>query len=65
MPLLKEGDQEKVACYTCNAFVTVTYAHRDVPFSDGSGTVKNTLVGICMECNSICVLTSSINYKGG
>jgi hypothetical protein len=56
MNILKVGDQEKAACEKCAAFVTVTYNLRDVPFSDGSGTVRQVLVGVCKKCDQVCVL---------
>jgi len=56
MNILKVGDQEKAACDKCQAFVTVTYQLRDVPFSDGSGMVKQVLAGVCEQCDQVCVL---------
>jgi hypothetical protein len=56
MNILKVGDQEKVACDKCATFVTVTYKLRDVPFSDGSSIVKQVLVGVCEQCDNVCVL---------
>jgi len=56
MNILKVGDQEKAACEKCSAFVTVTYCLRDVPFSDGSGLVSKVLVGVCEQCDQVCVL---------
>lgn len=56
MDILKIGDQEKAACEKCAAFVTVTYKLRDVPFSDGSGMVRQVLVGVCKKCDQVCVL---------
>jgi hypothetical protein len=56
MVILKVGDQEKGACENCAAFVTVTYQLRDVPFSDGCGVVKQVLVGVCEQCDQVCVL---------
>ncbi|MEA1933473.1 MAG: hypothetical protein U9N60_03470 [Thermodesulfobacteriota bacterium] len=56
MDILKVGDQEKAACDNCAAFVTATYKLRDVPFSDGSGIVKQVLVGVCEQCDNVCVL---------
>ena len=56
MDIIKEGDQEKVACRTCSKFVTATYKLRDVPFDNGTGTVKNVLVGVCDICDEVCVL---------
>ncbi|GAC26076.1 hypothetical protein GMES_3801 [Paraglaciecola mesophila KMM 241] len=29
---------------------------RDVPFSDGSGTVKNALAGVCDSCNEVVLI---------
>ncbi len=56
MNILKVGDQEKAACVKCSEFVTVTYQLRDVPFSDGIGLVNNVLVGVCKQCDAVCVL---------
>ena len=56
MNILKVGDQEKAACDKCSAFVTVSYKLRDVPFSDGCGIVKQVLVGVCEQCDAVCVL---------
>ena len=56
MKILKVGDKGKAACDKCVAFVTTTYKLQDVPFSDGSGIVKDVLVGVCEECDSVCVL---------
>lgn len=56
MNILKVGDREKAACRKCEAFVTVTYRLRDVPFSDGSGMAKQVLVGVCDRCDQVCVL---------
>jgi hypothetical protein len=58
MKILKIGDQEQAACTNCAAFVTVTYQLRDVPFSDGSGMVSQVLVGVCEQCDQVCVLPS-------
>lgn len=56
MKILKVGDTQKAACNTCQAFESITFKLRDVPFSDGSGMVKNVLVGICDKCDSVAVL---------
>lgn len=56
MNILKVGDKEKAACEQCAGFVTATYQLRDVPFSDGSGVVKQVLVGVCDQCDQVCVL---------
>ncbi|MCP5207969.1 MAG: hypothetical protein H7A01_12235 [Hahellaceae bacterium] len=56
MKILKEGDTKKVACNTCGVFQNATFQLRDVPFSDGSGLVKNVLVGVCDVCDSVAVI---------
>jgi len=56
MKILKVGDTAKAACDTCKSFQDVTFKLRDTPFSDGSGIVKNVLVGVCNTCNSVAVL---------
>ena len=56
MKILKEGDTKKVACNTCESFQNATFQLRDVPFSDGSGLVKNVLVGVCDACDSVAVV---------
>ncbi|OEE18289.1 hypothetical protein OAY_10195 [Vibrio cyclitrophicus ZF205] len=56
MMILKVGDTQKAACYKCEAFETVTFKLRDVPFNDDSGIVKNVLVGVCNKCSSVAVL---------
>ncbi len=53
MNILKVDDKGKAACDDCKAFVKTTYLLRDVPFSDQSGVVKNVLVGVCNQCNSV------------
>lgn len=56
MKILKVGDTLKAACNHCESFKTVTFALRDVPFSDSSGTVKDVLVGVCNTCDTVAVL---------
>ncbi len=56
MKILKEGDTKKVACNTCESFQNATFILRNVPFSDGSGLVKNVLVGVCDACDSVAVV---------
>lgn len=56
MKILKVGDTQKAACNNCQSFVDVTFELRDVPLSDGSGMVKNILVGVCNRCDSVAVL---------
>ena len=56
MKIIKVGDKQKASCNECKSFQNVTFQLRDVPFSDGSGIVKNVLVGICDSCDSVAVL---------
>lgn len=56
MKIIRVGDKQKAACNHCESFQTVTFQLRDVPFSDGSGIVKNVLVGVCDTCNLVAVL---------
>ena len=56
MKILKVGDTKKAACNTCESFQDVTFQLRDTPFNDGSGIVKNVLVGVCDACDSVAVL---------
>ena len=56
MKILKVGDTKKAACNTCESFQDVTFQLRDTPFNDGSGIVKNVLVGVCDVCDSVAVL---------
>tara|TARA_R110002072_G_scaffold302924_1_gene489829 strand:- start:112 stop:705 length:594 start_codon:yes stop_codon:yes gene_type:complete len=56
MKILKEGDTKKVACNVCESFQDAIFRLRDVPFSDGSGLVKNVLVGVCDKCGSVALV---------
>ena len=56
MKILKVGDTINAACNSCQSFENVTFKLRNTPFSDGSGIVKNVLVGVCDRCDSIAVL---------
>ncbi|MBM4805749.1 hypothetical protein HYO54_21930 [Vibrio parahaemolyticus] len=56
MKILKVGDTQKAICHTCQAIETVTFQLRNVPFSDGSGVVKNVLVGVCNNCDKVASL---------
>ena len=54
--IVKVGDIARAACDTCKKFVGVTYRLRDVSLSDGAGTVKDVIAGVCDQCDSVCVL---------
>ena len=52
MKLHVSGDKGRAICGECG-LVSTTYRHKDVPFSDGSGTVKDILVGVCDNCGIV------------
>lgn len=56
MKIYKVGDEKRAACEVCQSFQTVSFQLRDVPFSDGSGLVKNVVVGVCKTCDSVALL---------
>jgi len=56
MKILKVGDTKKAACNTCESFQDAIFQLRDTSFNDGSGIVKNVLVGVCDTCDSVIVL---------
>ena len=56
MRILKVGDTKKFICNECGSFQKITFKLKDVPFSDGSGVVKNVLAGVCDCCNSVAVM---------
>lgn len=53
MKLFLQGDQGKALCEHCQQVVGITYARRDVPFSDGHGQAREILVGVCDHCATI------------
>lgn len=53
MKNFKVGDKSKAICQDCKSLVDTTFKLRDVPFSDGSGVVKNILTGVCDQCGRI------------
>lgn len=56
MKIYKVGDEKRAECAVCQSFQTVTFQLRDVPFSDGSGRVKNVVVGVCKACDSVALI---------
>ena len=53
MKFFNEGDKSNAVCSTCKLLRETTFAYRDVPFSDGSGIVKNILAGVCDHCGQV------------
>lgn len=58
MQFFSEGDRSKAICAHCKGVRATTFAYRDVPFSDGNGIVKNILVGVCEQCDSVASIPS-------
>ena len=56
MKIFKAGDSQKAICEYCRSLQNATFKLRDVPFSDGSGLVKNVLVGVCDKCDQVILL---------
>lgn len=56
MKIYKVGDTEQVICEQCQALKEAEFQLRNVPLSDNSGMVKNVLVGVCRQCDSVAVL---------
>lgn len=56
MKIFMVGDTQRIACNHCKSFEQITFQLRNVPFSDGSGVVKNVLAGVCDKCNTIAAM---------
>lgn len=56
MKIFRVGDSQKAICENCRSLENATFKLRDVPFSDGSGLVKNVLVGVCDKCGQVSIL---------
>jgi hypothetical protein len=56
MKIYKVGDKQKAVCESCQSLTDATFMLRDVPFSDGSGIVKNVLAGVCDSCNEVVLI---------
>jgi hypothetical protein len=52
MKLHYEGEKGKALCER-DGLSNMTYAYRDVPFSDGTGIAKGILVGVCDRCGEV------------
>lgn len=52
MKLHDAGEKSKAICEV-DGPVSITFAYRDVPFSDGAGVAKQVLVGICDRCAKV------------
>ena len=49
----KPGDKSKAICRVCEEIVSTTFEHRNVPFDEGSSTVKGILAGVCDQCSAV------------
>jgi hypothetical protein len=49
----KEGEKGRAVCERCATVVVTTFKVRDVPFSDGSGVVKDILACVCDNCSEV------------
>ena len=56
MKIFKVGDSTQAICEHCGSIQNATFRLRDVPLSDGSGVVKKVLVGVCDQCDQVCLL---------
>ena len=55
MKLHVPGDKSRAMCGDCGP-VETTFRYRDVPFRDGSGTVRDILVGVCDKCGMVATI---------
>jgi hypothetical protein len=53
MKLYSAGDKSRAICGSCQDIVETTFLYRDVPFDDGSGTVKDILASVCDRCSEV------------
>ncbi len=50
------GDRSRAICPHCRKTEATTFAYRDVPFDDGSGTVKGVLTAVCDACGAVAAI---------
>ncbi len=53
MKLYEDGEKSRAICHHCKQLVGTTFTRRDVPFSDGKGTVKHILAAVCDVCDRV------------
>lgn len=53
MKLFRAGEKSQGICENCRGLVNATFHYRDVPFSDGSGIVKDILTLVCDTCDEV------------
>lgn len=61
----KPGDTGKAVCFHCQQLRNMTYQICDIPFSDGYGSVKDILAGVCDQCHKVIAIPqeSTANIK--
>lgn len=52
MKLYYEGEKARAVCGR-DGLSSITFARRDVPFSDGEGVARDILVGVCDACSEV------------
>lgn len=50
------GDKSRAICPHCRKVQATTFAYRDVPFDDASGTVKGVLTAVCDACGAVAAI---------
>ena len=55
MKIFKSGESVQAICHNCESIQNAVFQVRDVPFSEGGGTTKNILVGVCEQCDHVIV----------
>lgn len=51
--IYEAGDKSQAICSHCEALVETTFAYRNLPFDDGSGTVEDVLAAVCDVCGHV------------
>lgn len=63
MSIYQPGDKSKAVCWSCEILITTTFALRDVPLVDGSGTARGVLAAVCDLCGNVVAVTSQSTVK--
>lgn len=63
MTSYQPGDKSTAVCWHCESRVTTTFVLRDVPFSDGSGTVYGVLAAVCDLCGNVVAVPARSTQK--
>ena len=60
--VVKEGDKGRAICNSCGLTI-ITYALRDVDFSDKSGTARGIIAGVCDNCKEVISIPAQSTTK--